>query len=196
MSVRIPIFPLHSVLFPEGPLPLRIFEPRYTDMISQCLKSDSGFGVCLITEGNEVGGVASTHQVGTLAQIADWHMRKEGLLGIVVKGDRRFRIKEQYIEDNNLMYADVEFFDDDTQIAVPQEYQGLVELLVERMKQLAQRYENTNTNYQDASWVGFRLAELLPLKLSQKQYFLQLSDPIQRLERLDDVLQHIDMTEN
>jgi len=194
ISARIPIFPLHTVLFPGGPLPLRIFEVRYTDMITQCLKSNIGFGVCLITEGKEVGGVACTHEIGTLASIQDWHMRKDGLLGIVVKGEKRFRVKKQNIEDNNLMFAEVEYFEEDVlDKSIPTEYGDLVDMLEDRMSQVGSRYTNLKNNYFDASWVGFRLAELLPLRLSQKQYFLQLSDPIQRLERLGDVLQHIDV---
>lgn len=191
---RIPIFPLHTVLFPGAPLPLRIFETRYTDMISQCLKTNIGFGVCLITEGKEVGGSASTHEVGTLASIQDWHMRRDGLLGIVAKGEKRFHVLKQNIEENNLMFAEIEYFEDETPEPIPHEYDGLVEILEDRLSQLDSRLENEKTHYQDASWVGFRLAELLPLRLSQKQYFLQLSDPLQRLERLDDVLQHIDIS--
>lgn len=195
-TARIPIFPLHTVLFPGGPLPLRIFEARYTDMISQCLKSNIGFGVCLITEGKEVGGIASTHEVGTLASIQDWHMRKDGLLGIVVKGEKRFRVIKQNIEENKLMFAEVEYFEEDAtkNNFIPREYDGLVDMLEERMSQVGSRYASMKNNYIDASWVGFRLAELLPLRSSQKQYFLQLNDPIQRLERLGDVLQHIDIS--
>ena len=193
-AVRIPIFPLHTVLFPDAPLPLRIFETRYTDMISQCLKADIGFGVCLITEGKEVGGLASTHGVGTLASIRDWHMRRDGLLGIVAKGEKRFHVLKQNVEENNLMFAEVEYFEDEAEKAIPSEYDGLIEILKDRLSQLESRFENEKTFYSDASWVGFRLAELLPLRLSQKQYFLQLSDPLQRLERLDDVLQHIDIS--
>ena len=193
-AVRIPIFPLHTVLFPDAPLPLRIFETRYTDMISQCLKAEIGFGVCLITEGKEVGGLASTHGVGTLASIRDWHMRRDGLLGIVAKGEKRFHVLKQNVEENNLMFAEVEYFEDEAEKAIPSEYDGLIEILKDRLSQLESRFENEKTFYNDASWVGFRLAELLPLRLSQKQYFLQLSDPLQRLERLDDVLQHIDIS--
>lgn len=191
-AARIPIFPLHTVLFPGGHLPLRIFEVRYTDMISQCLKSNIGFGVCLITEGKEVGGTANTHEIGTLATIHDWHMRRDGLLGITAKGGRRFRVIKQTIEDNNLMFADVEYFDEESQPhEISDEHENLIAMLEERLsKKTVQQAE-----YNNASWVGFRLAELLPLRLSQKQYFLQLCDPLQRLERLDDVLQHIDLNQ-
>jgi len=189
-TARIPIFPLHTVLFPGGHIPLRIFEIRYTDMISQCLKSNMGFGVCLITEGKEVGGVAATHEVGTLASIHDWHMRKDGLLGITAKGEKRFHVKKQSIEENNLMFAEVEYFEEEASVqAVPEEHVGLVMMLKEK---ISQKYLSS-ADFSNANWVGFRLTELLPLRLSQKQYFLQLNDPCQRLERLGDVLQHIDI---
>lgn len=191
-AARIPIFPLHTVLFPGGHLPLRIFEVRYTDMISQCLKSNMGFGVCLITEGKEVGGRANTHEIGTLASIQDWHMRRDGLLGITAKGERRFRVKKQSIEVNNLMFADVEYFEEEEGASsVPDEHANLVTMLEERLS----KKSALPVDFKNASWVGFRLAELLPLRLSQKQYFLQLNDPLQRLERLGDVLQHIDLNE-
>ena len=191
---KIPIFPLHTVLFPGGPLSLRVFEPRYTDMISQCLKSGHGFGVCLIREGNETGLVASSHEIGTLAQIEDWHMRRDGLLGIEVKGECKIRIKNQSVASNQLLSAEVEYLNDEPELEVPPEYMDLVDLLEERIAQMGKRYSKVELKFTDASWVGYRLAEVLPLRLSQKQYFLQLDEPLRRLEHLSDVLQHLDMT--
>lgn len=191
--MNIPIFPLHSVLFPEGPLPLKIFEPRYTDMISQCLKSNTDFGICLIREGEEVGSVASTHEVGTLAKIIDWHMRQDGILGVVVQGQKRFRIVDHSVSKNQLLYADVEFIENETQTKVPSEYFQLIDLLQSQLVDSSAPYDNKENNFSDATWVGFRLAELLPLRLSQKQYFLQLNEPLLRLERINDVLQHLEI---
>ena len=193
-TTRIPIFPLHTVLFPGGPLPLRVFEPRYTDMISHCLKSGHGFGVCLIRDGNETGPAATSHDIGTIAQIEDWHMRRDGLLGIEVRGDKKFQIKNQSIASNQLLTAEVEYLDDEPTIEVPVELMGLVDLLEERIAQLGKQHANVKAKLIDASWVGYRLAEVLPLRLSQKQYFLQLEEPLRRLEHLSDVLQHLDMT--
>lgn len=193
-SEQIPIFPLHTVLFPGGPLPLRVFEPRYTDMISKCLKSNHGFGVCLIREGNETGPAATSHEVGTIAKIEDWHMRRDGLLGIEVKGERKFHIKRQSIASDQLLTAEIEYLNEEPVIEVPPEFMELVDLLEERVAQMGKRYSKTELKFTDASWVGYRLAELLPLRLSQKQYFLQLEEPLRRLEHLSDVLQHLDMT--
>jgi len=86
MEEAVPLFPLHTVLFPGGPLPLRIFEARYLDMVSDCLKRDRGFGVVLIEQGREVGEAASCHEVGTLARIIDWDKRDHGLLEIICQG--------------------------------------------------------------------------------------------------------------
>ncbi|MDH3325727.1 MAG: LON peptidase substrate-binding domain-containing protein [Gammaproteobacteria bacterium] len=191
---QIPIFPLHTVLFPGGPLPLRVFEPRYTDMVSQCLKSGHGFGVCLIREGNETGPAAASHEVGTVAQIEDWHMRRDGLLGIEVRGDKKFRVKNLSVAANQLLTAQIEYLDDEPIIEVPPELMNLVDLLEERISQMGERFANMELKLTDATWVGYRLAEVLPLRLSQKQYFLQLEEPLRRLDHLSDVLQHIDMT--
>lgn len=195
-TLRIPIFPLHAVLFPGGPLPLRVFEPRYTDMISQCLKKGHGFGICLIREGDETGSAAATHEVGTVAQIEDWHMRRDGLLGIEVKGDKKFTMKNLSVASNQLLSAEIEYLADEPVLEVPPEFMGLVDLLEERISQMGKRYVKTGLKLNDASWVSYRLAEVLPLRLSQKQYFLQLEAPLQRLEHLSDVLQHLDMRES
>ena len=193
-DVRIPIFPLHTVLFPGGPLPLRVFEPRYTDMISQCLKSGHGFGVCLIREGDETGAAAASHEIGTIAQIEDWHMRRDGLLGIEVVGDKKFTTKNLSVASNQLLTAEIEYLPEEPVLEVPPEFHNLVDLLEERVSQLGKRYVKTKLNFNDATWVGYRLAEVLPLRLSQKQYFLQLEAPLKRLEHLNDVLQHLDMS--
>jgi len=186
-----PIFPLHTVLFPGGILPLRVFEPRYTDMISQCLRTGKTFGVCLISEGQEVGGNATTYDVGTMASIMDWHTRHDGLLGITVRGEERFNIVKTGHRPNRLLTAEVESIDQESQLAVPEEFYPMVDMCREIIDQVAYRYNEQPKHYDDAAWLGYRLAELLPIKLSQKQYFLQLTDPILRLERLFSLLQKL-----
>ncbi|WP_455218077.1 LON peptidase substrate-binding domain-containing protein, partial [Kaarinaea lacus] len=91
-TLTIPIFPLHAVLFPGGTLPLRIFEPRYLEMVSTCMKENKGFGVCLIREGSEVGKAANTYDTGTLSEICYFNQQSDGLLGITAKGVQRFKI--------------------------------------------------------------------------------------------------------
>ncbi len=191
--LKIPLFPLHTVLFPDGLLPLRVFEPRYTDMISACLRNDAPFGVCLIREGSEVGDAASIHQVGTLVKIEDWHTRHDGLLGITVLGQQRFTIAKEEVHGNQLLTAEVELQAPEPEMPVPAEFLCLVDVLREIIEQVAYRYQDRPVRYDDASWLGFRLAELLPIRLAQKQYFLQLNDPILRLERLVTVLERLEL---
>ncbi len=187
-NLEIPLLPLHTVLFPDGSLPLRVFEPRYIDMISSCLRNETRFGVCLIREGQEIGEVARTHEMGTIASIYDWNMRADGLLGISVRGERRFKILSEEIKQDQLLVANVEILPDEQKCSVPEAQHMLVEVLHDMIEQMQGKFKESPVHYSDATWVGFRLAELLPLKLSQKQYFLQLSDPHLRLERLADVM--------
>ncbi len=183
-ELAIPLLPLNTVLFPEGPLPLRIFEPRYTDMISECLRSGTGFGISLIRSGSEVGEAAKTYEVGTLVAIADWHQRHDGILGITVVGEQRFRIQSTKVHANQLTEARVELLPNETKTELPAEYLPIADFLRQLIKQLPHIYAPVSMKYSDAGWVGCRLAELLPLSLAQKQYLLQLTEPIQRLERM------------
>ncbi len=187
--ITLPLFPLHTVLFPGGPLPLRIFEPRYLDMVSQCMRTESAFGICLIREGKEVGEAAQTYEIGTLATISYWHKCNDGLLGITVRGGQRFRILEVEVLPNHLTRARVELLPDEPPVTIPAEFQPMVDLLRNMLESLNHPYIKLPRHYDNASWVGGRLAELLPLKLDQKQHFLQLNDPLQRLERLFNIIQ-------
>ncbi len=188
--LTIPIFPLHSVLFPGGPLALRIFEPRYLDMVSRCLKEDSGFGVCLIKEGSEVGAVAEVYNVGTLGRITYWHQRTDGLLGVTVCGEQRFRILERRVEPDQLLVAEVELLSNDPPQEIPKIYNGLVVMLRGIIDELDHPYIKMPRHYDDAGWVSARLVELLPLQQSQKQRLLQEYDPLRRLEVLQALMLH------
>jgi len=190
---QISLFPLNTVLFPGGAVPLRIFEPRYLDMVSDCMKNDKGFGVCLISEGREVGDAARTFEVGTLVHISYWNKLPDGLLGVTVRGDRRFRILAQEVRPNQLTVAEVDYIPNEPENHVPANHLPMVDLLRKIMEQMDHPYTNLPRNYEDAAWVGYRLAELLPIPLTQKQYFLQLDDPLQRLERLSAVLSNLDL---
>lgn len=190
-ELRIPLFPLHTVLYPGGPLPLRIFEPRYLDMVSACLRQSSGFGVCLIRSGNEVGRAATTYDIGTLAMITYWHMGHDGLLAITGCGQQRFRILSEEVQPNQLTMAEVELIPNEPEADIPAEYLPLVDLLRQMIEQIGHHYTAIPKKYADAGWVGCRLAELLPLGLAQKQYLLQISSPVQRLERLAAVIEQL-----
>jgi Lon protease-like protein len=178
---EIPLFPLQTVLFPGGPLPLRIFEPRYLDMVSRCLKHEQGFGVCLIAEGVETGR-ARTHTVGTLAHIRDWSGGPEGLLHILAVGRQRFRTLNARLQTDGLNLGEVEWLPDEASLSLPDEYAPLADLLRQILGQMQERYAQIEPAFGDASWVGYRLAETLPISLPQRQYLLEMSDASKRLE--------------
>lgn len=192
-TLAIPIFPLHTVLFPGGTLPLRIFEPRYLDMISSCMKTETGFGVCLIREGSEVGKAADTYETGTLCDIAYFNQQPDGLLGITARGKQRFHILSSEIQPNQLTMAKIELFENEAPTALPRQFESCAETLRSLLEQLGYPFAKIEKHYEDASWVSSRLAELLPIRLEQKQYFLQLDDPLQRLERLSALLDDLEI---
>ena len=185
--LRIPLFPLNTVLFPGGTLPLRIFEPRYMEMISSCMKGQTGFGVSLILSGKEVGEAATPYDVGTLVRIVDWDQRDDGLLGITVRGEQRFRTRASEVRPSHLIIAEVELLDESRPTTIPSRYERAVPLLRDLIERLGGMHAEQTPYYDDAVWVSGRLAELLPIDLTQKQYLLQLDDPIERLERLCDM---------
>lgn len=190
---RIPLFPLNSVLFPGGILPLKIFEPRYLSMVSECMRSDSGFGICLIKEGQEAGGPAEVYPVGTYATIVDWDQRDDGLLGILVHGERRFRVKHHYTEMSGLMMADVEYLPRLPHVVLPEEFRSLSDMLARIKKEIGAPYDRLEIHLDVAAEVGARLTELLPLKAEIKQSILEMDDPLSRLFALRDAMRDIKM---
>lgn len=187
--LRIPLFPLHTVLFPGGPLALRIFEPRYLDMVSRCMREESVFGICLIEEGDEVGEAAQPYSIGTLSRISYFERRADGLLGITVQGEQRFRIVQADAQADRLLIADVELLPQVAAAPLPQEYHSLQQLLSSIIEQLDYPHRNMTCRYDDAEWVGARLTELMPIPLEQKQLLLSLDDALDRLERIAQIIE-------
>ena len=186
----IPLFPLNTVLFPGGPLPLRIFEVRYVDMVRHCMREQSPFGVVLIEAGWEVGvgAAGTTSVVGTTARIVDFNALPDGLLGITCLGERKFSVTKHWQQDDGLYVGDIEFPAPEEETDLPGEYHHLGELLRKVLPELGELYANVPKRFSDASWVGCRLAEILPIALSEKQYCLRLDDPIARLARLNPLI--------
>jgi Lon protease-like protein len=180
----IPLFPLHTVLFPGGPLPLRIFETRYTDMVRRCMREQLPFGVLMIEEGEEAGDVATTAAVGCSARIADFDTLRDGLLGISCIGERRFRVQRVWRESDGLNMGAVEWFAPVASVALPAEHERLAATLRRALAQLEEHYEHVERHFDDAEWVGNRLAELLPIDLTDKQALLEFEDPVARLDAL------------
>lgn len=187
--VEMPLFPLASVLFPGGRLQLRIFEPRYLDLVRECTRHGTGFGVCLILQGQEVGGPAVPAAIGTIARISDFHRDDDGLLGIVAEGGSRFRVARSRARSDGLLRGDVEIWSDEPEQPVPVEFALLQTILERLIETMAPQWRDApRSAYDDASWLGFRLAELLPLDPGEQQRMLELDDPVQRLAELRDIL--------
>ncbi|MDQ2696684.1 MAG: LON peptidase substrate-binding domain-containing protein [Pseudomonadota bacterium] len=188
--MEMPLFPLNTVLFPDGLLPLRIFEPRYLDMVGESLRTGSGFGVVLIAGGGEVGGDARFHPFGTVARIIDFDRLEDGLLGITCQGGERFRVLDHRQRADRLVIAEVELLPAEPRLAVPADCALAVRLLrsvlsLDEVQVIARRLR---MDWDSASWVGFRLADLLPLPLAAKQSLLEAADPLQRLQELQAVI--------
>ena len=181
--IEIPLFPLNLVLFPDGPLPLRIFETRYVDMVRKCLRESRGFGVVLIRAGQEAGP-AEFSAVGTCANITDFHQLPDGLLGLSCVGERRFRVLSRRRQADGLNVGEVEWLETEPTVALPERHAELAELLRSVLPQLGEAYAGMALRLEDASWVGHRLAEILPLEPATKQLCLELSDPVRRLDLL------------
>ena len=184
MNDDVALFPLGTVLCPGGLLPLRFFEARYMDMAKACLRDGAPFGVCLIRSGREVGTPAEPEAIGCLARIVEWDMQQLGLLLVTAAGGERFRILERRVEPDGLARVRIERLPEDEDDAVPESFVACARLL-ERV--VAERGENVFAmphRFDSASWVGCRLAEILPVPLAAKQKLMELDDALLRLEIL------------
>ena len=188
--MQVPLFPLSTVLFPGGPLPLRIFEARYVDMIGRCMKDDEPFGVLLIREGNEAGS-ATFHDIGTTARIVDWYQGSDGLLGVTARGERRFRLLDSHREADGLNVGTIELLPEETDLPLPEEYRPMATILAGVLDDLGRLYEDLERRLDDAGWVTNRFVEILPIELEEKQLCLEQSDPVERLRLVQEVLKNV-----
>lgn len=192
----IPLFPLPLVLFPGGKLPIQVFEPRYLDMVTRCLKDGTGFGVVMITEGEQnLGGpdeqLPSVSHCGTFCRIIDFDQLDNGMLGIVAQGEQKFVIRDQYEQPDRLMMASVEFLAVEDEVPVPEEREHLTGLLESLMAHEAVQRLGVSCDLGRATEVGARLAELLPCPNHFKQRLLEMKDPLVRLSELDKLVERI-----
>ena len=181
MTRELPLFPLATVLFPGGPLSLRIFEPRYLDMVATVLRGDNRFGVVAIRSGSEVGE-AETFGVGTTAEIVDWE-DGGGLLSIKAVGRESFTLEASSRRPDGLYVGRAALLDEPPETPLPLEHARLKSLLETLLKQLPV-YAGIATAYDDAVWVGARLAEILPFTVVLKQSLLETRDPLARLDKI------------
>lgn len=186
--IETPVFPLKTVLFPNGYLPLRIFEPRYLDMVSACTKNNTGFAVCLISQGDEVGSGARIHHIGTYANIVDFEPLANGMLSIMAKGERKIEVYSSWSEKNGLMYANIDYLKSEVSETLAEEHQGLVNVLKEIMSHPGYKDYQQSVHLEDAREVGYRLAEMLPISLLQQQQLLEMDQPRKRLSKIVSML--------
>ena len=179
---ELPLFPLGSVLFPGGVLGLKIFEQRYLDMTADCLRHKQPFGVCLIAHGHEVGETATPHAVGTLAHVSEADMDQAGILLLKARGGRRFRILTSAPQPDKLLRGTVARLDETEETPIPAPLAGVVTLLRKVAHDLGPERMPEPHAFDDAAWVGYRLADILPVQSLAKQKLLELDDPISRLE--------------
>jgi Lon protease-like protein len=178
----LPLFPLRTVLFPGGLLPLRIFEARYVDMVGRCMRAGQGFGVILIAEGAEVGAVASLASIGCSARIIDFEQLPDGLLGLLCCGERRFRLLSHVTQADGLNVGEVEWLAVTPATAVATAHRPLVTILRRVIPKLGKLTEHLRPEYDNADWVSNRFAELLPLDLGARQLLLEMDDANERLD--------------
>ena len=188
--VALPLFPLKTVLFPGGVLPLKVFEQRYVTMTKACLKDDAPFGVCLLTHGDEVsrslpreGGVEFA-AIGTRARIAAWDMPQLGILHLRTRGLDRFQVRSHAVAEDGLVVGQVTDIAPEPALALPEAFRSLAKLLEILIERIGKENFSEELAFGDASWVGYRLAELLPLPLSIKQSMLEINDAQVRLATL------------
>jgi len=190
--VTLPLFPLNTVLFPGCMLDLQIFEARYLDMISRCMKQGEGFGVVCIIEGAEVGEAAGQFSaIGCEALVRDFDQRPNGLLGIRVEGGRRFRVQRAQVLPDQLTLAEVEWLDEQPEQPLAAEHADL--LALHSALSAHPLVESLGMPGAPAGQVALanQLAYLLPLDAEQKLQLLEISEVMLRLELLQQLLERL-----
>ena len=185
----VPIFPLQTILFPGSKLPLRIFEPRYLDMVSHCMRSNKEFGIVLSRKVPQPG-MLETYATGTLAKIIDWNQGDDGLLGITTLGTNKFELLSITKQEDELNVGEIKIIEKEEDFKAPPNFDNMISLL-EAILEDINLYHEREKYFESASWVSFRFAEILPLKTEDKQKCLEFDDPILRLNFLEPLIKLI-----
>lgn len=197
---QLPLFPLGTVLFPGGHLPLRVFEVRYLDMIRRCHHAGAPFGVIALREGSEVmvGGAPDEQLefIGTLAHVAALTQEQPGLLSIQCVGTQRFRVDRHSRLKHGLWVADVTLLADDPGVPIPNDLAPVAQALRQVRANVRLRAgsdlvvsDEDDAHYDDCAWVSNRWCELLPLPSATRQRLMSLDNPLLRLELMADFLE-------
>lgn len=185
----VPIFPLSSVILPGGRVPLQLFEPRYMDMVSRCLREDRGFVMALLQSGSEAGpGPVRFSAIGTRVRVVDFRQLDNGLLGITVEGREKVSVLRSWQQEDGLNLGDVKSLPEEAPVRLPERFAELEDVLRSLCEHPVIRDLEMSVDYNDARHIGWRLTELLPLDRSCKQELAEMQDPLMRLERLQSLL--------
>lgn len=182
------LFPLQMPLFPTLSIDLQIFEQRYLRLVSSNMRSGGPFGVVAISDGEETGDTPAIYPVGTSATIQDWNQLDNGLLGITVRGGERFRVVSSRVEEDGLVRAEVEWLGEEAAYSVSEDYRELMDLLQDLARHPGAATFQIDPDTTDASRLGWQLAQVLPLSDDDKQALLAMQEPIERLEKLTDMV--------
>ena len=201
ISNDIPLFPLNIVLFPGGRFDLQIFERRYIDLVSHCMRTGTGFGICLLKSGEETSEEnlhQTVHKTGTYANIVDWDQLDSGLLGITIEGAVKFVAQHFWQEDDDVLHASVQFSDIESTeaeaIPLGDQFTALSELLQNLENHPLVTERNLSIDYSDLRQLGWRLSELIPLGINVRQELLEMNDPLERLSKIEKLVS--DMANN
>ena len=192
---QIPLFPLRVVMFPRGRLNLQIFERRYIDLVTHCMRTSSGFGICLLKEGEEViqeGTNQTIHRTGTYSNIIDWDQLENGLLGITVEGSDKFSIEDCWQSDSGVLQGNVQFNETDNvgreTIPLDDQYTALADLLQNLESHPLVEQKKLIIDYNNLWDLGWRLSELIPIEIEQKQQLLEIDDPWERIQSIEQLV--------
>ncbi|WP_328189407.1 LON peptidase substrate-binding domain-containing protein [Marinobacter sp. OP 3.4] len=185
---HVPLFPLSTTVLPGGRLPLQLFEPRYLDMLATCLREQRGFVVLLLREGNEAGADAVFYDIGTYVKIVDFQQLDNGLLGITVEGQWKVAVHRSWQAPDGLNLGHAERLPDEPEDALPTGRSELASVLRALLRHPVVNRLELEVDFSSAREVGWRLIELLPLDGQEKQRLLEYQDPLDRLDRLSDLL--------
>jgi hypothetical protein len=195
--MTLPLFPLGTVLFPGALLPLQLFELRYLQMIGECERLGTGFGVVTLTQGREVHRpgtpVEQFEPLGTRVQIERIERPQAGLVKVWCRGVEKFSIQTTHQRGDGLWTGQVQAMPPEPAVEVPEDLQHLSTQMHEALRQLsAQASEVPHWaeawRLQDCSWLSHRWGELLPLPLPMKYRLFALQEPLMRLELIGDMV--------
>jgi len=185
---NLPIFPLKSIVLPGGLFPLRIFERRYLDMVRDSIKNESYFCIALVKTESKDKYIDDVYPIASLVKIIDWNQLEDGLLGITVEGINLVDIESSKLNENNLLKGNVRNIEPEREYMIPEKYRLLSKFYKKIHPGIKNFIDYKKERYSDASWVGYRLTECLPLDLSTKATLIASNNAIERLEKIHEII--------